>query len=239
MPQFFKIRNDYWTFELFPFGAIEYCCHGHSCRCLWVHKCARFVLGINLGVEMGGHRLCVCSAKCFSQVAEPPSDGWAGPSSESPARLVQAVRAFSRTSLHSLQRCLGSASTSLWTLGKQFHFNCGQLGDLYSGHLGFGFILCFPHDQKSWASFPMWIDHLNLLFPGVPLWALQPLLKIESVVIVLLICRSLLCILDKNPWLDTCIAYIYCKWVCLFTLLVVYLLRSKVFKQVQFIHIFH
>lgn len=48
----------------------------------------------------------------------------------------------------------------------------------------------------------MLINHLNLLCPGAPFPALQPLLKIELLFIFLLICRSLLYILDKSSlWL--------------------------------------
>lgn len=54
-----------------------------------------------------------------------------------------------------------------------------------------GFTLYSPDDQSYWASFHMLIDHLELLFPGVPFGGFQPLLKIELLVIFLLIRRSL------------------------------------------------
>lgn len=57
----------------------------------------------------------------------------------------------------------------------------------------------------------MLMDHLNLLFPGVPFGAFQPLLKIELPVIFLLIYRSLLYILDTQPLLEICIAYMCCR----------------------------
>lgn len=144
------------------------------------------------------------------------------PSSGSPARWVQMINSFPNPDLHSLRQWmpLGRGSTSLLTLGeKQCYFHFGHCGGLCCRHLCCGFILCFPDDQRCWTSLHLLTNHLNLLFPGVSFGDFQPLLKIGLLVIILLICRSLLYILDKNPWLDTYIACIYCSCICLFTLL--------------------
>lgn len=71
-----------------------------------------------------------------------------------------------------------------------------------------GFILYFSDDQRYRASFQILRDHLELPFLGGPFGGFQPLLKIELLVIFILICMSLLCILDMCPLLDIHIAYI-------------------------------